>query len=313
MMSMRRDTLLVTVLLMIALLSALATFGIGLHVRRGGYYRVTSPPHLRPAFAFPNGGKTLIPNYRFVALYGTPGMPALGALGTQPLPQAIARVKELATQYQPLATEHIYPTLEIIATVASATPTDNGDYSQEVDQATLQPWVDAARAAGVYVVLDMQPGRNDFLTQAKEYTKLLQQPNVGLALDPEWRLAPDQVPLKQIGSVDVGEINATSAWLSGLTTAAKLPQKLLVLHQFRQDMITNRAALDTSHTNLAYIVQMDGNGTQPTKLDTWGVIQQQLPANVQMGWKNFYQVDSPMLSPQQTMQLTPKPWYVSYQ
>ena len=72
--------------------------------------------------------------------------------------------------------------------------------------ATPLPDVQAAAAAGQYVVLDLQPGRTDFLTQARRYESLLTEPNVGLALDPEWRLAPDQVPLRQIGGVDASEV-----------------------------------------------------------------------------------------------------------
>src|SRR5437868_5752771 len=94
------------------------------------------------------------------------------ALGEQPIDETIARVKQLAAAYQPYATEHILPTLEIITTIASASPTDNGDYSREVAMADLQPWITAARDAGVYVVLDLQPGRSNFLSQAQAY-KLL--------------------------------------------------------------------------------------------------------------------------------------------
>ncbi|HEX3568766.1 MAG TPA: hypothetical protein VHT70_03780 [Candidatus Saccharimonadales bacterium] len=314
---MRRDRLFVIGIIAIALMFALVTIGSKYLWRSKSttYITVTSPPHppKQKPFTFPAGGRTLLPDYRFVALYGTPGMPVLGALGEQPPSDAIARIKDIATSYQPYSSEPIYPTFEMITTIASASPTDNGDYSQEVPAATLQPWIDAARQAGVYVVLDLQPGRTDFLTQAEEYADLLQQPNVGLALDPEWRLGPTQVPLVQIGSVDVSEINATADWLATLTRQNKLPQKLFVLHQFRLSMITNRGALNTTHPELANIIQMDGNGTQPTKLDTWNTIHQQLPPHVYMGWKNFYKVDSPMLAPGQTMQLTPQPWYVSYQ
>ena len=42
----------------------------------------------------------------------------------------------------------------------------------------------------MYVVLDLQPGYTDFLAQAQRYEEFLAQPHVGLALDPEWRLAP---------------------------------------------------------------------------------------------------------------------------
>ncbi|HKR81650.1 MAG TPA: hypothetical protein VJR27_01480 [Candidatus Saccharimonadales bacterium] len=271
--------------------------------------RVVQPP----PYTFPNGGRTLFPAYRLVALYGTPNAPALGVLGEQPIAETIARAKQLAAAHQPYVTEHILPTLEIITTVASATPTDNGDYSREVPLVDLQPWITAARDAGVYVVLDLQPGRSNFLQQAQAYELLLEQPNVGLALDPEWRLGPGQVPLAQIGTVNIGEVNAVDDWLSALTDRAKLPQKLFLLHQFRLSMIPERALLRTTHPNLAYVVQMDGQGQQPTKQETWRTITAAPPPNVQFGWKNFYAKDSPMLDPASTMAITPKPWYISYQ
>lgn len=266
-----------------------------------------------PPFEFPAGGRRLFPVYRLVALYGTPEYPVLGALGQQPLEQSITRVKDLAKTYQSLTKEHVMPTFEIITTVASATPTDNGDYSNEIPAAKLRPWVKAAKEAGIYVVLDLQSGRTDFLSQAKEYVELLKEPNVGLALDPEWRLTPNQVPLVQIGSVDISEVNQTATWLANLTAQNKLPQKLFLLHQFRLDMINGRPQLDTSHKELAYTIQMDGQGTQPEKTSTWQAIIADSPSNVRFGWKNFYQKDQPMLTPDATMAITPRPWYVSYQ
>lgn len=269
------------------------------------------PKPLPPTYTF--GGTTLFPDHRLIALYGTPSYPALGALGDQPMQATIERARQLATEYQSYTTEPAIPALEIITTVASSFPTNNNDYSQEIDPATLQPWIDAAEAAQEYVILDLQSGRSDFLTQAKEYAGLLKNPNVGLALDPEWRLGPGQVPLAQIGSVDIAEVNQTAAWLAALTAENHLPQKLLLLHQFRLDMISNRQALDMSHPELAYVVQMDGNGTPPQKLSTWQSITQDAPAGIYFGWKNFYKEDHPMLDPAGTMALNPKPWYVSYQ
>lgn len=273
-----------------------------------GVLRAPSKP-----YTFPGGGRTIFPNYRLVALYGTPGMPVLGALGEQNLPQSIARAKALTKTYQPYTSAHLLPTVEIITTIASATPTENGDYSRELEVAVLQPWVTAARQAGVYVVLDLQPGRASFLTQAKEYAPLLEQPNVGLALDPEWRLGPQQVPLVQIGSVSIHEVNATAGWLASLTETHKLPQKLFLLHEFQLSMLPDRSALDTTHQQLAYAIQMDGQGTQSQKADTWHAVTAQPPANVHFGWKNFYQKDAPILTPAQTMKIAPQPWYISYQ
>lgn len=264
-------------------------------------------------FTFPEGGRTLVPGYQFVALYGSPDMPALGALGEQSAADSVSRVQALAAQYQLLTADHVYPTLEIIATIASASPTDNGDYSQEIDVSKLQPWVDAARQAGVYVVLDLQPGRSDFLTQAKLYEPLLLQPNVGLALDPEWRLTPDQLPLNQIGTVGTGEVNQVVNWLAALVRLHNLPQKLFLLHQFQLTMIQNREQLDTAHPELAYDIQMDGSGSQIAKLDTWNTLLQGAPANVSFGWKNFYREDTATLDPAGTMAIRPQPAYISYQ
>lgn len=277
--------------------------------------QLTEPePPEEPVFEFPGGGQTLLPTHRFIALYGNPETPALGSLGEQPLEQAIARVKQLAEHYQTLSTEKIYPAFEIISSIASASPTENGDYSRETSIEKLKPWVDAAKVQGVYIVLDLQPGYTDFLTQAKYYEPLLKEPHVGLALDPEWRLKPGQKHLKQIGSVSAAEINSTAAWLADLTKQHDLPQKLLLLHQFKLSMITERETLDTARPELAWCIQMDGLGVQSVKQDTWRNIRANPPINTYFGWKNFIDEDKPMLTPEETMtRVDPKPYFVSYQ
>lgn len=262
----------------------------------------------------PGGGQLLFPGRRFVALYGTPGTPGLGVLGEQPVQEAIVRAQQLAATYQPLSDRPVVPMHEIIATVASAGAGPDGNYSNEIPAEQLRPWVEAAGAAGLYVVLDLQPGRTDFLTQAQRYTSLLELPYVGLALDPEWRLGPDQLHLKQIGSADIAEINSVVSWLAALTNDRALPQKLLVLHQFRPSMIQNRPGLDMTHPELALLLHVDGLGSQPDKQDTWATLHADAPAGVAWGWKNFYDEDQPMLTPEQTMsEVSPTPDLITYQ
>lgn len=276
--------------------------------------RAVVEPAPPPPVELPWGGRMLFPANRFVALYGTPGEPALGVLGEQPLEATIQRARDVAAAHQPFSREKIIPTLEVITTVASSSPTSNGDYSNELPAHTLQPLIDAARKAGVYVVLDIQPGRGDFLTQVQAYEALLAQPGVGLALDPEWRVRGDQVPLGVIGSVGIDEVNRTAAWLAGLTEQKRLPQKMFLIHQFRLDMVTDRERLDMSHFDqLAYVIQMDGHGSPLQKQDTWSAVMAGAQPGVVFGWKNFYDEDDPMLSPQQTMEVSPTPWFISYQ
>jgi len=205
------------------------------------------------------------------------------------------------------------PAFEIITTVASGAAGPDGDYSSESEVADLRPWVDAAGRAGMYVMLDLQPGRTDFLTQAKRYEELLAEPHVGLALDPEWRLAPDQRHLAQIGSVGVDEVNAVAGWLAGLTRERRLPQKLLLLHQFQLRMIGERGRLDTGHDELAVLVHADGFGTPGQKLDTWRALRSEPLAGAWWGWKNFIDEDRPTFTPEQTVAVDPTPWFVSYQ
>jgi hypothetical protein len=260
----------------------------------------------------PGGGQVLFPGRRLVALYGHPGDTGLGSLGEQPLDGAISRAQRVAASYQDLVDEPVVPAMEIITTVASAGPGPEGDYSRRTPVETLRPWIDAAREAGVYVVLDLQPGHTDFLTQAKEYEELLVEPHVGLALDPEWRLAPGQRHMVQIGSVNTDEVNQVVEWLADLTAAHRLPQKLLILHQFTLSMIGDRAALDTDRDELAIMIHADGFGTPGQKLETWRALHRDAP-RVWWGWKNFYDEDRPTFSPAETVAIDPSPRFISYQ
>ncbi len=253
-----------------------------------------------------------VPGKKYVALYGTPGSAALGVLGEQDVPATLARADATAAPYRTLTTDTVVPAVEIIATIASAGAGPDGNYSTERPVEELRPLVEAAGAAGMAVVLDLQPGRTDFLTQAQQYADLLALPYVGLALDPEWRLAPDQVHLRQIGSVGIDEVNAVVAWLADFTAQRALPQKMLVLHQFSLRMISDRGRLDTSRDELSLLIHVDGQGSQPAKTGTWNALRLDAPP-VHWGWKNFYDEDVPMLDPTQTYQVQPVPDLVTYQ
>ncbi|RZU30785.1 hypothetical protein [Blastococcus saxobsidens] len=262
----------------------------------------------------PGGGQLVFPGRLLVALYGHPGTGALGVMGEQPLDQAIARAQAHAAPYEPLVDATVVPTFEIIATVASSSAGDDGDYSAEAEVDFLRPWVEAAGEAGMFVVLDLQPGRTDFVTQAEMYRSLLELPHVGLALDPEWRLGPGEVHLRQIGSVDVEEVNRVVTWLADLTRENALPQKLLVLHQFRLDMLPGRERVDLDRDELAVMVHADGQGGQGDKQATWAALRRDAPEGLWWGWKNFYDEDLPMLTPEQTISdVEPDPHLISYQ
>jgi hypothetical protein len=262
----------------------------------------------------PGGGQVMFPpGRRLIALYGSPYAASLGVLGEQSVEESIERARQLAAQYATGDGVVSVPTFNLITTIASAEAGEDDDYSAELSVDDIRPWVEAAGEAGVYVVLDLQPGRTDFLTQAKRYEEFLRLPHVGLALDPEWRLEPDQVHLRQIGSVSAAEVNTVAEWLAGIVREEKLPQKLLVIHQFKLSMITERDTLITP-TELAVLIQMDGQGPLGSKFGTYAAITDgALDSGLYWGWKNFYDEDDPTATPEQTLSAEPEPVFVSFQ
>ena len=243
----------------------------------------------------PGGGYVLFPSRRIVAMYGHTNTNALGVLGEQGPAEGVARASSIAQGYDADGIP-VITAFEIIATLASSAPGSDGNYSLRTAIADLKPWIETAEQSGMYAILDLQPGRGDFLTQAKEYEELLLEPHVGLALDPEWRLKPDQFHLEQIGSVDAAEVNQVVDWLAQLVRENNLPQKLLMVHQFSHEMITNRSEIRTT-PELAVMIHMDGQGQSALKFNTYAEItRNSLDNGWWWGWKNFYDEDFPTLT-----------------
>lgn len=259
----------------------------------------------------PGGGFRLFEDERMVALYGSVETTVLGVLGEQGLDATVERARSVAEPYGADGAR-VLPAFEIITTIASATAQPTGDYSRRTPIEAIRPWVDRAAEEGIYVFLDLQPGRTDFLTQAIEYEELLREPHVGLALDPEWRLEPDQVHLQQIGSVAAAEVQEVADWLAELTREHRLPEKLLVLHQFRFSMLPDRDTI-LAPPELAVVVHMDGQGSLTAKYETYAAITGGVEDRWLWGWKNFYDEDSPTATPVQVLDLDPLPVLVTYQ
>ncbi|UDY22727.1 hypothetical protein [Nocardioides sp. Kera G14] len=244
-----------------------------------------------------------------VAYYGTAGSGALGVLGERRPDASDARLRAQAARFRSLG-RPIQTVYELIVTVADAHPGKDGDFSHDLTRAQVQPWIDAAHRHNALVVLDIQPGRRDFLTVAQRWAWALADPWVGLALDPEWRMPPRAVPGRVIGHVDAAEINRVSAWLSDLTARRRLPEKLLLLHQFRRSMI-RRPRLVASRPGLAMVQHVDGYGTRGQKLDTYHYVAR--PKQFTMGFKLFYDEDIHRMGPAAVGRIRPAVRFVSFQ
>ncbi len=261
----------------------------------------------------PWGGWLPLDGTRIVALYGAPGAPSLGALGQQDLEATMDRVREFAARYDGLDELRVVPGFDLIVTVASASPGSAGDYSQRISIERLRPLVDRARAEGMAVFIDLQSGRTDFLVQAQEYEELLLEPHVFLALDPEWRLRPDQVHLRQIGSVEAAEVQRVADWLAELVRRERLPQKAFMLHQFLLEMLPDRDTVVVP-SELVGVVHVDGQGPIATKERTFRIMAEGADPQWRWGWKQFLRIDAPtIMDPADVIDRTPLPVVITYQ
>jgi hypothetical protein len=252
---------------------------------------------------------SLLPKYRMVALYGNGSAAGLGALGEQSPEAAAARLEEVAAPFD-TASRPVLETFELIATVAQADAGPSGLYREPTGDAEIQRYLDTARRHGLYLVLDIQPGRSDFLTEVKRYEKFLREPDVGIALDPEWRVGPFSQPGRVVGSVSADEINVTADYVSRIVAENKLPDKLFVVHQFQVRMIPDRDRV-AAKPGLNMMFHMDGFGGREEKLATWSFVKTGPPFF--NGFKLFYDEDRNRFSPADVMALAPSPDLITYQ
>lgn len=275
----------------------------------------TSPaPSSTPApLELPRGGRQLLPRYRLVGYVGGAGSPAFGRLGVGSLD---ARVRELTQRATALAAgRQVMPVLELVTVVANDTPGPRGTYSTQISDDVVRRYLAAARRGRALLLLNIQPGREDFLSVVKRLRPWLEQPDVGLALDPEWAVGPGEVPGRTFGRTTGAELDAVAAYLDAVVRSRNLPQKALVFHQLAARVVVGQEAIQ-QRPGVAVIKSVDGIGTRAMKTDTWRVLTDDLPPSVSAGFKLFFDEDTrrgPLMTPRQVLALRPQPVYVLYE
>jgi hypothetical protein len=277
---------------------------------QGGQTVQPLPPAPATTRTLPHGATKIFGDGRFlVAYYGTAETGALGVLG-ETSPDAMQRrvhraAKPFARKRQPV--QVVY---ELIVTIADRHPGKDGDFAHDIPRAEVQKYIDAAHKHDALLLLDVQPGRANFLDAAKRWAWALKDPYVGLALDPEWRMGKHGVPGTRIGSVGASEVNRVSAWLRDLVARNALPQKLFVLHQFRTSMIERIDTIEPRR-GLVMVQHVDGFGTPGQKLATFHAVAR--PRQFLMGFKLFYDEDTRRMNAADVRRINPKVRFVSFQ
>ena len=205
----------------------------------------------------PGGGQEILPEKLYIGLRGTPNAPELGGLGQQDVPATMNRLAALASQYQSSGQTTI-PSAQLLTTIASTSAGNSGDYSSASTVASLFPFVQAATESGVSVQLSFQPGRATFLSQVQQYEELLDFPNVGVTLEPTWRVGPGELPGSQAGSVSASEINEVEVWLTQFVRERSLPPKFLVVQAPNTSSVREPELLSSSGPQVEVVIEVDG-------------------------------------------------------
>ncbi|WBQ03501.1 hypothetical protein [Kribbella sp. CA-293567] len=273
----------------------------------------TPKPQPQPKAAeLPRGGRQLFPAHQLVAFVGAPGSPALGPLDRD-LDVRVRRLERLGASYRDGRT--VLPVMELIVVTAQAAPGRDGKYRSRIDPAQIDKYLAVARRHKALLMLDVQPGQAKPLAEIRRLEPWLKQPDVGLAVDPEWEVGPGQVPGQVFGRTSGAELNAIGAYLSGLVTEHKLPEKLFVFHQLSKPIVRDEAALRT-HPGVATVKSVDGIGTREQKIATYNGLTKGLPKGIRSGFKLFYSEDTrhgPLMTPAQVLAVRPRPDLVIYE
>jgi len=269
----------------------------------------TSEAQEAPPPELPRGGRSVLPEHRVVAYYGAPQSQELGALGIGKPDGAARRLARDARKYRRAKRPEL-PALELIAVIANADPGEDGMYRSRQEDRVIRRYLRAARRAEALLLLDIQPGRSDFFTETTRLRKWLKEPDVGLALDPEWRVSEGDVPGQVIGRVASREVNATSAWLDQLTARHNLPEKLFVIHQFTDDMVDHTEL--KQRDNLAMVLNVDGFGGREIKTAKYRGFAREAK-EFHHGFKLFFEEDTGLMTPRQVMRMRPRPSLIVYE
>ncbi|MGZ4625417.1 MAG: hypothetical protein ACXV3S_03830 [Kineosporiaceae bacterium] len=275
---------------------------------------VASPAVTPPPPELPRGGREIFPDYRLVGYCGLTGSAALGRLGIGRLDDRVREIEKLGRQYA--AGRSAMPVLELLAVVVQPWPGLDGLYRVRTSDDVIEQYLATARRHRALLLLNIQPGRAGFVDEVRALERWLHEPDIGVALDPEWAVGPGQTPGRVFGSTTGAVVDAVASYLDGLVTAGDLPQKVLAVHQLNPQIVRGWNAL-RGRRGVAVVKSVDGIGSPGAKVTTWRRLVGGLPRTLHPGFKLFFDEDrrggQELMFPAQVLALRPQPEYVMYE
>ncbi|HET7478771.1 MAG TPA: hypothetical protein VFJ72_04545 [Rubrobacteraceae bacterium] len=250
--------------------------------------------------------------YRLVAYYGTPLSNLMGVLGESGPEEMMKQLKDQTRAYSAADPDRpAVPTIELIASVAQRDPGADGLYVAQTPKAEIERYSRLAKENHALLLLDVQLGRATVKQEIEILRPFLEKPYVHLAIDTEYSVEEGQVPGVDLGSVDGSEIQGAVEYLDDLVRKKHLPDKMLLVHEFAQNIVTNKQSIKPTD-NVEVVLHADGFGSPDDKALKYGILARDEPIQYG-GFKVFYKQDRPVLKPEDVLTLDPAPAVVTYQ
>lgn len=269
---------------------------------------VTDANSLSPICGVPASGA----GCRIIAFYGNPLSTRMGALGASPPQQMIPALMKRTQEWRDA--DPVTPTrcaMELIAITAQAQPGKNNKHRLRMSDETIDRVLGWARGAGCLLILDVQVGWSSVPEELPSLQRWLDEPDVHLALDPEWDMPPGIAPGRRIGTMTASDIQFGIDLLARTVSAKNLPPKMLIVHRFREFMVTNPEQI-VNDPAVRLVVNMDGFGPPEVKMNSYRVAMLGMPTRL-TGFKLFFINDQPMLDPAYVLAIDPAPVFINYQ
>ncbi|HEC94130.1 MAG TPA: hypothetical protein ENI56_02010 [Candidatus Kaiserbacteria bacterium] len=266
---------------------------------------------------YPNYG-ALLPFNRIVSFYGNFYSPKMGILGEYPQKVVLEKLKAQVKKWQ-IADPNtpVIPAISYIAITAQSSPGKSGLYRLHMPASQIEKAINMANEVHGLVFLNVQIGMSTLKKELPYLAPYLKLPHVELSLDPEFAMKTlHKAPGTIIGTFDASDINFAAQYLAKIVRTEHLPPKILVVHRFTRNMVTNYKKI-TPLKEVQIVIDMDGWGHTPKKIKIYQYVIYSEPVQF-TGFKIFYKNDTrepgwKIMTPAEVLKLRPRPSFIQYQ
>lgn len=261
----------------------------------------------------------ILPARRIVAFYGNPLSKRMGALGEYEVDDMLARLdREVKAWEEADPSTPVVPALHLVTVVAQGAAGRDGKWRLRMDSTLIAKVHGWAKSRNGLLFLDVQTGWSTIQEELPRLRPWLEQPDIHFGMDPEFNMHGNRegvAPGKKIGTYDAKDINFAVRTLAEISRSKGIPPKVLVVHRFTQQMVTNASSIRLD-PNVQVVMDMDGWGPPWLKFDSYRSYVVNEPVQF-TGFKLFFHNDTkkgdPLLTPRELVLLVPAPHYIQYQ